>query len=135
MVDELAGHLNYLPFHSPLDMGRIMRMIDNNTALPDRQDLARFATDLDVLEGLAKYLLAHNDTLTLFVDVRSNLSLPESIVDVFRDSFDEEQRLNEDKYAPIRQLRQAITAGLGSITATIQSLLQSPALKDKLSGR
>lgn len=81
---------------------------------------------------LHKYFINNKDKLDLFEDLTEKMKLPKELIDTFHLSFDETLNLNVDKYSTIKQLRNKIEYLRGQIIQTMQSLLQTQDMKDKI---
>lgn len=135
MMEELSGQLALLPLRSKLDVWPVLKMIEQNSALPDREELATFATNIEELCDLQQFIKDYRSVLTLFGDIEERLSLPNELVKGFRDSFIEDFKLNPVKFPKIRELTNQIIGLTRQITSTLMSVLNSPAMKDKIADK
>jgi hypothetical protein len=65
---------------------------------PLREDLARFAFEIDAILELHAYLTQNRHSLSLFSSLTSEMELPADLVSELHMSFDDEMNLNVDKY-------------------------------------
>jgi len=134
MVEELSFHLDYIPLRSPMDILSVLRSIEIGAAL-ERESLAEFAATIEEINELKRYLDENVETLTLFTNHSANMSLPESLTNLFHQAFDEENNLNGKKFPIIGTLRRSVDSLRSRILNTIQSVIRSPAMKEKIADR
>ena len=132
MVEELLPHIEMMPLRSQMNIWPILRAIELNTQSPEQEDLVYFSQSMEDIEGIRTYLLENQASLTLFEDLQDALVLPDELRDVFLNSFDDDGNLNAEKYPTIDALRKDIARIRGQIIQTMDGLLKSPLMRDKL---
>ncbi|KAJ1424532.1 muts domain V-domain-containing protein [Ochromonadaceae sp. CCMP2298] len=132
MVDQLGPQLGFLPLHSSVNVWPVVRAIEQNSSPPKKEDLAKFAFEIDQIIELHDYLTQNADKLSLFEALTEEMELPSELVDVLHLSFDDEMNLNVDKYPEIKKLRSKIDSLRGQIIQTMNALLQSQEMRDKI---
>jgi dsDNA-specific endonuclease/ATPase MutS2 len=106
-----------------------------NTSPPEREDLANFAENIESLDEVRTYFEANVDKLGLYLELIEQLLLPAPLTVAFKGSFDDEGKLNAEKYPELGRLRQQAEVLRGRIIQTIQTLLRSQEMKEKLSDK
>ena len=132
-IAQLTPQLSILPLYSELDIWPVLRAIEMNSSPPEREEMAHFSHDIEMLVELKKFFSDNVDKLDLFQEVSDQLTLPTELVEVFHSSFDEELNLNPAKYPTIRVLSDEISLLKLRIIQSLQRVLQSPDMKDKIS--
>lgn len=135
MVDELFPHLGFIPLRTSMNVWPIMRAIEMNTSPPEREDLANFAENIESLDEVRTYFETNIDKLGLYLELVEQLLLPDPFTIAFKGSFDDEGKLNAEKYPELGRLRQQAEVLRGRIIQTIQTLLRSQDMKEKLSDK
>jgi dsDNA-specific endonuclease/ATPase MutS2 len=75
---------------------------------------------------------ANMDKLGLFSDLMEDLVLPDVLVEVFKDAFDDDGNLNAEKYKELGKLRRQSATLRARIIQTIETLLRSQDMKEKI---
>ena len=132
MVEELLPHIEMMPLRSQMNIWPILRAIELNTQSPEQEDLSYFSQSMEDVESIRAYLVENQASLTLFGDLREALVLPDELRDVFLQSFDDDGNLNAEKYPTIDAFRKDIARLRGKIVQTMDGLLKSPFMRDKL---
>ena len=135
MVAELNNFLEYIPLHSRMDIWKVISAIQNNSAEIERGELAQFSFDMEAVADMQRFLVNHANQLTLFQSHRAFTQLPAVVMDVFNGSFGTDLLLNPDKYPVLRQLQIKIDKHKASIAKTLESLLKSEDMRDKIAER
>ncbi len=135
MVTELTSFLEYIPIYSRMDVWKVISAIQNNSAEIERGELAQFSFDMEAVSDMQRFLADHADQLTLFQAHRSLTQLPAVVMDVFNGSFGTDLLLNPDKFPVLRQLQTKIDKHKASIAKTLESLLKSGDMRDKIAER
>ena len=135
MVEEVTHHVEHLPIQRIFETSNILYKIQNNSIFPTKLDLAGVTHDIENIQYLSKYLKDNERSLTLFHELASKMELPEQIIETFRDAFDNENKLNADKYSIIKNLRSSIQRNKFRIVQALQALVSSPNMRDKLTDR
>jgi len=132
MVQEIERHLIHIPLRSRMNIWKVVDIINNNTAQPELADLAEFAASLDEVHAMHAYLSSNNASLPLLQMFASPTILPRNVTDTFIDSFRSNSQLNLAKYPVLQQLYTEKEQHRTSIIASLQSLLKSSSLRDKI---
>ena len=132
MVEELLPHVEMLPLRNEMNIWPILRMIELNTQSPEQDDLAYFSQSIEDIESIRGYLQDNEASLTLFEYLKEALFLPEELKDTFLRSFDDDGNLNAEKYPTIDAMRKDIARIRGQIIQTMDTLIKSPFMRDKL---
>jgi len=132
MVEEMSYNLEYFPLRNKMDVWPLLRIIELNSSPPEQEDLAAFTENIEQILEMQAFFHENKQQLSLFGDLADSMTLPDELVEVFRDSFDDEGNLNADKYPLIGKLRKEISSIRGRIVQIIQSLLRSQDMKEKL---
>ena len=135
MVEEVTHHVEHLPIQRIFETLNILYKIQNNSIFPTKLDLTGVTHDIENIQDLSKYLKDNERSLPLFHELASKMELPEQIIETFRDAFDNENKLNEDKYSIIKNLRSSIQRNKFRIVQVLQALVSSPSMRDKLTDR
>lgn len=131
MVDELSFHLDFLPLRSKMDVSGVIRTIELGGA-PEREDIQKFSEIIEEISELRTFLEENLKSLTLYVDLAHQMILPEEFVLAFEKAFDDEGNLSGEKYPILKRLRVDQELLKLRIIQTIQNILRSPAMKDKI---
>ena len=131
-VDELFPHIGFIPLRTAMNVWPILRAIEMNTSPPERDDLASFAENVESLDEVRTYFKNNRDQLSLFDDMVAQLLLPEDLTATFKGSFDDDSNLNAEKYPELGKLRQQAEVLRGRIIQTLQTLLRSQDMKEKV---
>ncbi len=132
MVQEIETHLEHIPLRYRMNVWKVVDIINNNTAQPELADLAEFADSLDEVHAMHAYLTSNNASLPLLQMFASPTMLPRNVTDTFNDSFRSNSQLNLAKYPVLQQLYTEKEQHRTSIIASIQSLLKTSSLRDKI---
>eukprot|EP01038_Epipyxis_sp_PR26KG_P012193 gene12193-16336_t len=132
MVDDIGSLIDILPLRSTLNVNPVLSAIENNTSPPTKEELAIFASDIEQINDLYKFYVEQEQNLQLFVNLFDKMSLSDALLEMFINSFDEDGNLNPDKFPIIKELKSSIGSLRGRIVQTIQSLLQSSEMREKL---
>ena len=103
-----------------------------NTSPPERDDLASFAENVESLDEVRTYFESNREQLSLFDDMVAQLLLPDELTATFKGSFDDDSNLNAEKYPELGKLRQQAEVLRGRIIQTLQTLLRSQDMKEKV---
>lgn len=106
MVDALTFTLQQFPLSSSMNVWPLLRMIELNSSPPEKEDLAKFAVDIEEIMLLRSFILEQQDKLSLFLPLADAMALPTELSDMFSNSFDDDGQLNADKYPTIKGYRQ-----------------------------
>ena len=131
-VEELSPHVEMLPIRSAMNIWPIMSAIEFNTAPPSQEDLAYFTHSIEEVNEVRQFLVENQKSITLFNAELEDLVLPEELTDAFLEAFDDDGNLNGAKYPVIGKLRKEMLTIRGQIVQTMNSLLRSQLMKDKL---
>jgi dsDNA-specific endonuclease/ATPase MutS2 len=133
MVDQLSSNLAFFPLRTSINIWPVLRSIELNMSPPEKEDLAEFSQHIEQVMDVQKFLVEYEKELPLFTNMAIEMDLPDDFKELMVDSFDEDGNLNADKYPIIKELRSAAATQRGRILQTIQGLLRSTEMKDKLS--
>ena len=131
-VDELFPHIGFIPLRTSMNVWPILRAIEMNTSPPEREDLASFAENVESLDEVREYFKSNRQQLSLFDDMVAQLLLPDDLTATFKGSFDDDSNLNAEKYPELGKLRQKAEVLRGRIIQTLQTLLRSQDMKEKV---
>ena len=134
-VDEISQVLGFLPLQTSMNVGPILKAIEKNSSPPEMEDLAKFAENIESIFEIKTFMEVNKDKLTLFKDLLRQLILPDALVETFKGSFDDEGKLNAEKYKQLGTLRRQADSLRGRIVQIIQTLLRSQDMKDKLADK
>ena len=131
MVEELTSQLGLIPLTSSINIWPLLRQLKMGTP-PEIGDLAEFGSIIEEISSVRDFLISNEDKLPLFSDLSHQMRLPEEVVTIFDEAFDEEGDLNGDKYPILGEFKKEIAALKIKIANTMKSLLQDQTLRDKL---
>ena len=94
--------------------------------------MVNFGGTIEEMVVIHKFLDG-NSKLLLFKDLACAMNLPHELISTFEDAFDEEGELNADKYPTLREFKKEIASLRTNIGRIMQSILQDPKMKEKLS--
>lgn len=161
IVSDISKILGYFPLQRDITSYflSVLAMIERNTSPgPERPELAGFSFDLDGIYDLHTFLEQNIQTGSLekelFDTFSEALSLPTELIETFKDSFElstnavidsgsstdlssrsssfDEMILNAKKYPVLKQLRSRAATLKAGILQTLNSLLQSPEMREKI---
>lgn len=137
LVSEMLNRIHDIPLRSKMNVWPIIKAIEDNSSPPDKEDLSLFARDMEEIIELQSYLESQivDDRMLLYLDLAEEMSLPEELKNEFTNSFDDEENLNPEKYPAIKVLVKQINSLKSKIVQTIQSLLSSQEMKEKIADR
>ena len=133
MVEQIFEQMTFLPLRTDMNIWPIIHSIENNFQPPEQEDLFTFSQHIEQIEDLKDFMIFNHQKLLLFANITQQLQLPESFLKVFKNSFDDDGNLNAEKYPTIKKLRQNIASLRLQIIQTIQLLLKSEDMREKLS--
>ena len=151
-VNQISSSIIMIPLYSKLNIWPLINAIENNTLSPTREDLARFSFDVDQIVEIHKYFNDNIDKFNLFTSIIKQIKLSLDLVNMFHLSFkssndnsnnnnnhdsnsQDEYELNIDKYPTIKLLKSQINSLKMRIVSTLQSLLQSIEMRDKIADK
>jgi hypothetical protein len=132
LLEQLQSQLPLWPLTSNLNMWPVLYSIEMNSAFPQKDEIAHFALDLGELTQLKTFIDKNIDKLSLFSGISERLTLPWELVEVFDQAFDEEGNLSPIKYPQLKSLLAQIKSLQISIIRTLQGILQSDQMKEKV---
>ena len=97
MVDEISSVIDYIPLRTKMNVWPLLRVIELNSSPPDQEDLAAFSENIESIYEVKNFFDANMDKLGLFEDLIATLVLPDILVEVFKDAFDDDSNLNAGK--------------------------------------
>jgi DNA mismatch repair protein MutS2 len=131
-VEQMFASLEYFPLRTDMNVEPLLRTIEMNSSPPEKRDLAKFSENIETIEELLLYFEENKERLNLLLDLSSRMKLPNELLSVFTNAFDDEGNLNGEKYPEIMRLRKEISSFKSRILQIIQSLLKSQDMKEKL---
>ena len=155
-VNQISSFIIMIPLYSKLNIWPLINAIENNTLSPTREDLARFSFDVDQIVEIHKYFNDNIDKFNLFTNIIKQIKLSLDLINMFHLSFkssndnsnnnnnhgsssnsngQDEYELNIDKYPTIKLLKSQINSLKMRIVSTLQSLLQSIEMRDKIADK
>jgi len=154
-VNQISSFIIMIPLYSKLNIWPLINAIENNTLSPTREDLARFSFDVDQIVEIHKYFNDNIDKFNLFTNIIKQIKLSLDLINMFHLSFkssndnsnnnnhgsssnsngQDEYELNNDKYPTIKLLKSQINSLKMRIVSTLQSLLQSIEMRDKIADK
>jgi hypothetical protein len=156
-VNQISSFIIMIPLYSKLNIWPLINAIENNTLSPTREDLARFSFDVDQIVEIHKYFNDNIDKFNLFTIIIKQIKLSLDLINMFHLSFkisndnsnnnnnnhgsssnsngQDEYELNIDKYPTIKLLKSQINSLKMRIVSTLQSLLQSIEMRDKIADK
>ena len=156
-VNQISSSIIMIPLYSKLNIWPLINAIENNTLSPTREDLARFSFDVDQIVEIHKYFNDNIDKFNLFTSIIKQIKLSLDLINMFHLSFkssndnnnnnynnnnnnhdsnsQDEYELNIDKYPTIKLLKSQINSLKMRIVSTLQSLLQSIEMRDKIADK
>ena len=94
MVDEISSVIDYIPLRTKMNVWPLLRVIELNSSPPEQEDLAGFSENIESIYEVKNFFDANMDKLGLFEDLIGTLVLPDVLVEVFKDAFDDDSNLN-----------------------------------------
>ena len=131
-VEQMFASLEYFPLRTDMNVEPLLRTIEMNSSPPEKRDLAKFSENIETIEELLLYFEENKERLNLLLDLSARMKLPDELLSVFTNAFDDEGNLNGEKYPEIMRLRKEISSFKTRILQIIQSLLKSQDMKEKL---
>jgi len=131
-IQQLEGYISSLPLNTSVDLWNVVDVIENNTRIPDKDDLELVSSELQNLVDLYTFMNANNRSLDLFQKEITYLKLPIGLIAIFNTSFADNCNLNPEKYPVIRAISQQIDKLERQIFLALHSLIRSSTLQDKL---
>lgn len=131
-VEELLPHIAMLPIRNYMNIWPLLSSIEFNTVQPTQEDLVYFTRSIEDVIELRTFILQNNATMQLYSEYVSDMSLPQDLADTFLNAFDDDDNLNSEKYPILGQYRKEILTIKSTIIQTLNNLLRSPLMKDKL---
>lgn len=131
-LEQLSAQIALIPNLPQLDVLEMLEKLEKNVATLERVEFAIISLDIEDLVMLYKTFLKHKDTLQLFEQELSDLTLPEELVRTFDNSFDEDRNLNIDKYPILKRLRNQMASVRTSIMSKLTSMVSSAEMKHKI---
>jgi len=150
MINQLSSYIVTIPLYSKLNIWPLINAIENNTLSPTREDLARFSFDVDQIVEIHKYFNDNIVKFNLFINIIKQIKLSLELINMFHLSFKnlnidnnnmfssnsvDEYELNVDKYPTIKALKSQINSLKMRIISTLQSLLQSIEMREKIADK
>lgn len=132
MVDEISAQLGMVPIRSSMNILQLLNSIENNGIPPEKEDLSYFADTLQQIIDLKAFLLDSNNKLDLFFDLANEINLPNALTELFENAFDDDNNLNASKFTELGRLLNNRERLKIRIMQTLQSLMKSDQMKDKL---
>lgn len=132
MVEQILGQITFLPLRSSMNVWPVLRSLEQNLSPPEKDDLAQFGRYIEEIVELKDFMIFFKDQLSLFDAVTTNMTLPMEFSSMFVNSFDDDDELNAEKYPTIKKLRQQRETLRSKIIQTIQTILKSIDMQDKL---
>lgn len=94
MVDEISAVVDFIPLRTKMNVWPLLRVIELNSSPPEQEDLAAFSENIESIFEVKNFFDANMDKLGLFEDLIGTLVLPDVLVEVFKDAFDDDSNLN-----------------------------------------
>jgi hypothetical protein len=94
MVDEISSVVDFIPLRTKMNVWPLLRVIELNSSPPEQEDLAAFSENIESIYEVKNFFDANMDKLGLFEDLIGTLVLPDVLVEVFKDAFDDDSNLN-----------------------------------------
>lgn len=94
MVDEISSVIDFIPLRTKMNVWPLLRVIELNSSPPEQEDLAAFSENIESIYEVKNFFDANMDKLVLFEDLIATLVLPDVLVEVFKDAFDDDGNLN-----------------------------------------
>jgi hypothetical protein len=94
MVDEISSVVDFIPLRTKMNVWPLLRVIELNSSPPEQEDLAAFSENIESIYEVKNFFDANKDKLGLFEDLIGTLVLPDVLVEVFKDAFDDDSNLN-----------------------------------------
>lgn len=94
MVDEISSVVDFIPLRTKMNIWPLLRVIELNSSPPEQEDLAAFSENIESIYEVKNFFDANMDKLGLFEDLIKTLVLPDVLVEVFKDAFDDDSNLN-----------------------------------------
>lgn len=132
LVSEISGQLSMLPIRSEMNIWPMLSSVENNGSPPDKDDFAYFADTLQQILDIKSFLIDKNNKLYLYEFLAEKLSINEEVHSLFLNSFDDNNNLNSEKFPELGKLRSELQRLQIKIVQTIQALVKSDSMKQKL---
>ena len=97
MVDEISSVIDFIPLRTKMNVWPLLRVIELNSSPPEQEELAAFSENIESIFEVKNFFEANMDKLGLFEDLIGTLVLPDVLVEVFKDAFDDDSNLNAGK--------------------------------------
>lgn len=134
-VHQLRDHVDTIPLRRALNVELLFAVLENNTAIVTKDQLADFAEDITSILHLRDYILGNRDTLSAVQPIADELQVPQELATAFVDAFEADGALRDERYPDLRALRMKVAAAERQIVDHMAVLLQSPSLAEKLVDR
>ena len=134
MVESLSYQLGMIPLRSSFNVFVVLRQVEMGKS-PEIDELAEFSSIIDEITDLYNFFTDNEDKLMLFTDLKNAMVLPKPFTSAFFEAFDEEDQLNGNKYPVLGKLRRDASNLRGKIIQTMQNLLRSTEMRDKIADR
>ena len=132
MVEQVQDQIAFLPLRSSMNVWPVLRALEQNLSPPEKEDLSQFSRYIEEIMELREFMIFFKDQLSLFDTVTANMTLPMEFANMFVNAFDEDGELNAEKYPTIKKLRQQRETLRSKIIQSIQAILKSIDMQDKL---
>lgn len=102
MVDEISSVIDFIPLRTKMNVWPLLRVIELNSSPPEQEELAAFSENIESIFEVKNFFEANMDKVGLFEDLIGTLVLPDVLVEVFKDAFDDDSNLNAGKSKLLR---------------------------------
>lgn len=124
-----------LPLRTSMNVLPVLRALELNMSPPEKEDLAKFVEHIEQIIELREFMEQNVDSISLYLDLISEMKLPDELEEALLKAFDDEGNLSGEKYPTLANLRRQADQLRGKIVQTLKTLLQSQDMRDKITDR
>ncbi len=132
-VEEVWASVEVIPINNPMDVADAISFAARGNVL-ELPDLRSIAKALTVLATLRDFLQAPGrvEKMPQLAAYAAGIDLPDELLDLLTDAFDDDGRLSGVKFPQLRRLREEVQRLYGSIKSTVSDLMKSSGMSSMI---